>query len=697
MTLPDSYTGIYEFYLKQVEAQHEEARTRAFQVLSWLSHAMDPLTVDAIQRALSMQQGDIESYEEARADAGSLVSVCCNFVEVDQETKTIRLLHETAEEYLKTIRSTKFAGGHSIISSTCLNYLSLDKFSELCRLQTIVEERSLGDPFYQYAAKNWPKHVLLDDVESRLQESIVDFLESSQRYGADETMARHRYSAWGTDRSSPWTDWNRLSIQRRDSPLHAAATYGLPKTVRFLLKERGYMIDQPNNFGETALHRAAQVGQTKTMDELILNGADLNARVQHHYLGQATPMILASACLRIDAVRVLLNRGVDINASDSQNRLAPLHFAASMDTNLTRFLLDHGADPNLTAFQSPIFPERAPMTSLHFSVYFAHAYGDACARVKLLLNSGAYVNLRNGSGNTALHIAILAGRRDLAHILLLEGEADIYLTNRQDKSPIQLAQELGHFSWLQKWIPPPFLDDILQKTPALTRAIWANDVPLVHHLLGQDTDLTEQDQNGKSPWDYCVLSTNVQIAEILADHTDSKGLANRIGSDAFESALTRMTTFDYSDNDTWKKALTICNRLLKYREAENPNLDFANVRSSVNIYNKTCVIMAVEVGRVAEVEFFLKCRTDVNAQDIFGSTAAHYAVNETKSRQTLGLLIDYGANLSIKDRFGRTVLHTADRSSDPSMRSFLEDALAKRDIKLGHGRKEYQSASQPGE
>ena len=116
------------------------------------------------------------------------------------------------------------------------------------------------------------------------------------------------------------------------------------------------------------------------------------------------------------------------------------------------------------------------------------------------------------------------------------------------------------------------------------------------------------------------------------------------------------------------------------------SLDFAHVRSTVNVYNKTCVILAAEVGRVAEVEFFLKCGTDVNAQDIYGSTAAHYSVNETKSRQTLPLLVEYGADLNIKDRFGHTVWHTADRSSDPGIRAFLEDALAERDNSIVFGR-----------
>src|SRR4051794_12970762 len=90
----------------------------------------------------------------------------------------------------------------------------------------------------------------------------------------------------------------------------------------------------------------------------------------------------------------------------------------------------------------------------------------------------------------------------------------------------------------------------------------------------------------------------------------ARGWANRIASDAFESTLIRMTTFDYSDDGTWEKALTICNSLLKYRESENHNLDFANVRSSVNIYNQDLCdhgsgVGPAEWGRVAEVEFFL--------------------------------------------------------------------------------------------
>ena len=113
------------------------------------------------------------------------------------------------------------------------------------------------------------------------------------------------------------------------------------------------------------------------------------------------------------------------------------------------------------------------------------------------------------------------------------------------------------------------------------------------------------------------------------------------------------------------------------------------------MYNKTYLLMAVG-GRLAEVEFLLRYGTDVNAQDIFGCTVAPYAVTEAKSRPTLALLVEYRANLSIKDMFGHTVLHTADRSSDPDLRAFLEETLATRESRLGQRGSEHQAMSESG-
>lgn len=48
MTLPNTYDKIYEFNIKRIENQDEVDREMAFQVLSWLSYDLAPLTVKAL-------------------------------------------------------------------------------------------------------------------------------------------------------------------------------------------------------------------------------------------------------------------------------------------------------------------------------------------------------------------------------------------------------------------------------------------------------------------------------------------------------------------------------------------------------------------------------------------------------------------------------------------------------------------------
>jgi ankyrin repeat protein len=177
------------------------------------------------------------------------------------------------------------------------------------------------------------------------------------------------------------------------------------------------------------------------MEELIAHGADLGAKVPHHYLTDTTSLMLAAICLQTEAIRVLLNHGVDVNTFDPKYRTCSLHLAASMDTKLTRLLLDRGALVDFPG-KAPQFPETWPMTSLHFAVFYAHAYQGALDRVSLLLERGAKINAQSSVGNTALHMALLAGRKDLALFLLQKG-ANISLQNKNGKSVLQVARERG--------------------------------------------------------------------------------------------------------------------------------------------------------------------------------------------------------------------------------------------------------------
>jgi ankyrin repeat protein len=672
-SLPPTYDGCYEFTLKQIEMKDTVQRNLAFRVLAWLSHALGGLTVKALQEGFSVQPGDEKVDEEKQIPVDDLVSVCSGLVitHTVNDTQIIRLLHETASRYLKNIPSAGFPLGHEIILKACLAYLSLSEFSDLCFFKIRVDERARKYPFYDYAARYWSGHAIKGNLESTYRDSIVNFLESNQRHSADEFLSSGRPSAWGWDTGRPWIDWNKHSISRRDTPLHAAATYGLRTTLRYLIKKKGYEKDRRNNFGETALHRAAQVGRTGTMEELIFHGADLDAKVQHHYLNEATPLMLATICLQIEAVRVLFNHGVDVNTFDPIYKTCPLHLAASMDTKLTRLLLDRGALVDFRG-KSPYPPETWPMTSLHFAVFNAHAFQGALNRVSLLLDRGANINAQSSVGNTALHMAILAGHQDLADLLLQNG-ADISIRNKNGKSAVQLARERGRLHWIEEGVSR----EVFQKLPtgpSLHRAIWAKNHSLVRELLETGHDIAEEDQEKVAPWEYCIRSANVELAHILVDHMKKHKSYDQVGNAAFEIALNNMTAFDYTDQQSWEKTVNICELLLPFRRMFDRNLEFTKTESPICNYKKTFLIWAAEQGRISQVEFLLRCGSDVNAADTFGNTGMHYAVGN-KNLDMVRLLVENNFDLKLENRQGITALIAAEKTENMLIRDYLKTAL----------------------
>jgi ankyrin repeat protein len=681
--LPTTYGELYTNAMERIKCQEPERYARASQVLSWLSYALSPLTVSALQHALSIEAGDTELYEDAIPDAEDLVSVCAGLVTIDEGSGIIRFVHYTTRQYFNQLRHTAFPNGQEIIASTCLTYLSYDDFSSQCHTQPETDSRFRKYTFYLYSAEFWALHVINGCLETRHREKIIAFIEDRKRYSAEEAMLKRRTSVWGYWMTGILTD-RSISFIREDPPLHTAAVYGLLETVTFLVSERQYSIEAQNRLGQTALHRAAETGQAEAVKKLIELGADSSAIFKHRRLGQARPLHLAThgahatQGAHLETVRVLLDHGADVNYQEPDHNLTALHIAAHMDTDVTKVLLHSGADINAKlsrpSYNHSTAPESGPLTCLHLVMLYAEDRG-ALERAQLLLTNGVEVNAKTGRGNTALHQAIL--RPEGFAKLLMEHGADVHIRNKDGRSALQLACERGRLSWLAADAALDALAKSMGNASPLHQAIWTQNQTLVVQYLQGGMDPTAKDSDGKTPLDYCVTSGNVELVKLLVDQVESQNLPPAAGSAAFAYAVASMSRFDYTDVETWPKAVQIGRLLLPYRTAQHPNDAFDFVHSRVPGTNKTFLILASETNRPAMVEFLRDCGSDVDCQDIYGETACHYAA-EVNYPEIVKMLVERGSNLDIVDSTERTPLICALKRGNYAISNYLRGVIASR-------------------
>jgi ankyrin repeat protein len=199
------------------------------------------------------------------------------------------------------------------------------------------------------------------------------------------------------------------------TPLLWAVYHSNVDMARMLLAA-GAAVDAPNRFGMTPLLQASRVGNAPIIDVLVKAGAD----VGHGHPDSETPLMAASRSGRVDAVRLLLEAGADVNATDTYQHQTPLMWAAAEGhADVVQALLRSGADANRKARVTTIEDRKhadhptGGFTALMFAARNGHE-----AAVRALVAGGADPNLTNGDGVTAMVVAIVNDRFDLAAVLL---------------------------------------------------------------------------------------------------------------------------------------------------------------------------------------------------------------------------------------------------------------------------------------
>jgi ankyrin repeat protein len=222
--------------------------------------------------------------------------------------------------------------------------------------------------------------------------------------------------------------------------LEPAVPYLVKAGREDLLRTEGLCLDGADRLGQTPLTEAVSEGNPDRVQLLLQLGAHPDAR---NYFDQ-TPLQCAPATRRgFRCARLLVEAGADLNARNGQGLTILEDVLQSRDGEKVRFLVEAGADVRIGApvlwavpagnvsvlkllFDHGADPNAALDVDgeFHFQGFLRgttplmRAAADQPLEVlELLLNFGADVNGQDRAGRTAVDVAVLHGRQDIAQWL----------------------------------------------------------------------------------------------------------------------------------------------------------------------------------------------------------------------------------------------------------------------------------------
>jgi ankyrin repeat protein len=452
----------------------------------------------------------------------------------------------------------------------------------------------------------------------------------------------------------------------------------------WVLFDHGAKIDFRSSEGLTALHRICENGNDLLWNQLFRTELQLPRSLLEDLVRYAAGLN------RVHMLKVLLQLGIDIDASGVDGKAA-LHFASetgSMDC--LSALIDAGATIDIT--------DEAGKTPLMSSVA-SHRF-DA---VSFLVNKHASVFNVDHKGNTPLHYACHSGDLKIGTFLVQHG-ADIYSVNVSSETPFHIAvrtnKGLANFLKRDMERTAEILDIcssgdneglLLMKSKDfdLTRrdkdrvsglhlAAQNGHQKVCHTLLKSGLHVDSSDRHGKTPMSYACAHGQLAIVKFLYEQgadlqhraVDMRSYLHLVASTPSESSASILQwLIDHHLN---------CNEMAD--ENYTPLHDAAAVTTS----NSSVIDILLKNGAVVSsrtssglTPFNIACqknnfkvallflehpqRSDIDAADSSGLTSFLQACLDNRF-EMVEWLYSQGANYWISDNNGDTPLHLASRS-----------------------------------
>ncbi|KAF3310264.1 hypothetical protein TWF173_009951 [Orbilia oligospora] len=445
----DAYKRAYEGAMERIKSHNKDSEELAKQVLMWVVYATRPLTVSELQCALAVEIGTHAFDEENIPDINRMISVCAGLVIMEENSKIMRLVHYTAQEYFEDHPQALSLNCHNDILEVCATYLSYDIFETgPCESVILFFAKLKLNALYEYASHDWVHHAYKSSV--RATPLVMGLLQNQKKLEACNQIHTLNDDRWNKDKRrydkdkvmtglcfaacfglegpvaaflSAGADTETWEHRSGATPLSGAVICGHGTVVKLLL-ENGANIEAKGYSNHTPLHLAVIHKHEAIVGLLVKSGADIEARDIFDH----TPLALAAIHGNKSIASLLIEKGADIEAKGDDG--CTLLFFAAMNgrVEIVKLLLHNGANS-------------AAKNSLGHGLLSVAAIWGHGAVVKLLLNRGADIEANDG-GVTPLLMAILGSSLVVVNLLLEKG-ANIEARGKQEMTPLLSAVQGG--------------------------------------------------------------------------------------------------------------------------------------------------------------------------------------------------------------------------------------------------------------
>lgn len=323
-------------------------------------------------------------------------------------------------------------------------------------------------------------------------------------------------------------------------------------------------INQRDSAGVTILNHAIKSDNPAIVSFLLEHDANPDLHSTDKF--NTTPLMECSNSMNIEIARLLIEHGADVNIQDI-NGDPVIHWTAFYgDTLFTKLLLDNGAKTNLKSIHSDGVLQVA-LKEYQFAVVdllvsndvslnavseednkFIDAVLTRKARfLKRNLNAST-VNTRDGAGNTLLMIAAQNGLYLMTEILI-ENKVSLDEINPVGQTALNLAVYNGHVDivdlLLERGADANKTDTRFAISP-LAAAARQNRVTIAQTLLAHGADINSVDGiNNFTPLIWAVLYKHTNFVKLLLDYDPDLSIVSK-----YES-----TVFDMTDDEEILKLL----------------------------------------------------------------------------------------------------------------------------------------------